>query len=69
MYVSPPTMIFAGSQPYTCIATPQVSFANAVGIETVRDPADPTKLWTMNQYAGSASACVWKTRIVEYQLQ
>ncbi len=59
-----PTTVIAGTQPDTCIANP-VSFASAVGIATVRDPVDPTKLWTTHQYSNSAAPCTWATRIVE----
>jgi hypothetical protein len=65
--LSAPTTVITGSQPYTCQGT-SVSFANAVGISTARDPLDGTKLWTANEYGGSASPCVWSTRIAEYQL-
>jgi hypothetical protein len=68
MQVSAPTTVIAGTQPYTCSGT-QVSFANAVGLSTVRDPLDGTKLWASNGYGGSAAPCVWSTRIVEYRLQ
>jgi hypothetical protein len=59
-----PSMVMAGTQPDTCIASP-ISFASAVGISTVRDPLDPTKLWTTHQYSNSASPCVWATRVIE----
>ena len=35
---------------------------------TVRDPADGTKLWTTQQWSNDATRCVWKTRIIEYQI-
>ncbi len=62
--VSAPETVIAGTQPDTCVNNP-VSFASAVGISTVRDPVDPTKLWTTHQYSNSASPCTWATRIVE----
>jgi hypothetical protein len=62
--VSAPITAVAGSQPDTCITDP-VSFANAVGVATLRDPVDPTKLWAVHQYANSASPCVWATRVLE----
>ena len=62
--VSAPITVMAGTQPDTCVNNP-VSFASAVGIATVRDPIDPTKLWTSHQYSNSASPCTWATRIVE----
>jgi hypothetical protein len=65
--LSGPTTVTQGTQPYSCIASP-VGFATAVGITTVRDPVDPTKLWTTMQYGESATACVWNTRIFQYQV-
>ncbi|MDB4956981.1 MAG: hypothetical protein JWO36_4550 [Myxococcales bacterium] len=65
---SGPTTIIAGTHPYTC-AGASVTVGNAVGIATVRDPLDGTKLWTTHEYGGSATACVWSTRILEYKLQ
>lgn len=62
-----PTTVTAGTQPITCINDP-VAFGNAVGISTVRDPLDGTKLWTTQQYGSSGTACVWNTRIVQYQV-
>jgi hypothetical protein len=62
--VNGPISIMAGTQPDTCVNNP-VSFGNAVGVGTERDPVDPTKLWTTHQYANSAAPCTWATRIVE----
>jgi hypothetical protein len=62
--LSGPVSVVDGTAPDACTASPLI-FANAVGIHTVRDPVDPTKLWTTHQYGGSTAACVWKTRIVE----
>lgn len=59
-----PITIVSGTQPYTCSANP-LNMSNSVGINTSRDPADATKLWTVHQYSNSASACSWATRIVE----
>ncbi len=63
-----PATVIDGTQPYTCINNPLV-FDTAVGLTTVRDPLDGTKLWATQQYGGSSTACVWTTRIVEYQVQ
>lgn len=62
--LSGPETLVAGTTADTCVANPLV-FASAVGIHTVRDPLDPTKLWTTHQYSSSPAACTWKTRIVE----
>jgi hypothetical protein len=65
---SAPVTIVAGTTPYTCpnkinLAT----IASAVGMLTVRDPLDGSKLWTTHQYANDAKECVWNSRIIEYQ--
>jgi hypothetical protein len=36
---------------------------------TVQDGSDPMKLWTLQEYAGSANPCVWKTRVVGFHVQ
>ncbi len=59
-----PTTVIAGTAPDSCVANPLI-FANAVGVSTVRDPMDPTKLWTTHQYASSAAPCVWATRVMQ----
>jgi hypothetical protein len=63
-----PITVIDGTQPYTCINNP-VGFATAVGLTTVRDPLDGTKLWTTQQYGESGTACVWNTRIFQYQVR
>ncbi len=64
-----PETIAAGTRPYTCDTTPNFgSIGNAAGVLTALDPADATKLWTAGQYGNDAAACVWTTRIVEYQI-
>ena len=65
--VDGPTTVIDGLHPYTCVGT-QNSFANAIGLTTVQDPVDGTKLWTWHQYASSPSPCVWGTRLFEVQL-
>ena len=35
---------------------------------TVRDVSDPMKLWTMQEYGGGASWCVWKTRVIGFRI-
>jgi hypothetical protein len=36
---------------------------------TVQDGSDPMKLWTLQEYAGSSTPCVWKTRVVGFQVE
>ena len=64
-----PTMIVAGTQPYTCRNIRNMAtIGNAAGVLTALDPVDGTKLWTTQQWANDAARCVWNTRIVEYQI-
>ena len=34
---------------------------------TVQDGSDPLKLWTLQEYAGSAIPCAWKKRMVVFK--
>jgi hypothetical protein len=64
-----PTTIIAGTQPYTCETDKTfASIANPVGVDTMLDPLDGTRLWTTEQWGNNAARCVWNTRIVEYQI-
>jgi hypothetical protein len=64
-----PTPILAGTQPYTCESGKNVvPIGNSVGILTLRDPLDGSKLWTTQQWSNDAKPCVWNTRIVQYQV-
>ena len=64
-----PTMVVGGTQPYTCQSDKSlVQMGNAVGVLTMRDPHDGTKLWTSQQWSNDSRPCVWNTRIIEYQL-
>jgi hypothetical protein len=64
-----PTTIIAGTQPYTCESGKNVvPVGNSVGILTLRDPLDGSKLWTTQQWSNDAKPCVWNTRIVQYQV-
>lgn len=65
---SAPMTVIAGTKPYTCPNRMNLALiASAVGMLTVRDPLDGSKLWTTHQYAGDATPCVWNSRIIEYQ--
>ena len=64
-----PTVIVAGTQPYTCLKTKNMeTVGNAAGVLTALDPLDGTKLWTTGHWSNDATPCVWNTRIVEYQI-
>ena len=66
---SGPTMVIAGTQPYTCLNTRNTAtIGNAAGVLTALDPSDGTKLWTTEQWSDDAARCVWKTRIIEYEI-
>jgi hypothetical protein len=65
--VNGPTLATAGTVPnYNCNA------ANPVGwgtySNTVIDPNQSNVLWTVNEYAGSATNCVWTTKLIQFQL-
>jgi len=65
---NPPITVVAGTKPYTCPNRMNLALiASAVGMLTVRDPLDGSKLWTTHQYSGDATPCVWNSRIIEYQ--
>jgi hypothetical protein len=64
-----PTVIVKGTQPYTCVSTRGLeSVGNPAGVLTGLDPADGATLWTAHHYANGATACVWNTRIIGYQI-
>ena len=64
-----PTTIVAGTQPYTCLKTKNMeTVGNAAGVLTALDPLDGAKLWTTEHWSNDATACVWNTRIIEYQI-
>jgi len=66
--ISGPTTVIAGTKPYTCPNKMNLALiSSAVGVLTVRDPRDGSKLWTTHQYSGDATPCVWNSRIIEYQ--
>lgn len=64
-----PKTILSGTQPHTCLPNQNMmNTGSTVGILTVRDPLDPMRLWTSQQWGNSAQPCVFTTRIVEYQI-
>jgi hypothetical protein len=61
-----PVVLFKGTQTYNCNAGTTVgtgTYANAV-----RDGADPTAMWMVEQDAESATSCQWTTRIAKLAL-
>jgi hypothetical protein len=65
-----PTTIIAGTKPYTCQGDKVVvPIGNSVGILTMRDPLDASRLWTTQQWSNDSRPCVWNTRIIQYQIE
>jgi hypothetical protein len=66
-----PFLAHAGTYGYSCGKGRPLP-ANVVGwgtySATVQDASDPMKLWTVHQYAGSPTPCVWKTRVIGFNL-
>jgi hypothetical protein len=54
-----PTTVLAGTQPHTCMPKQDMMhLGSTVGILTLRDPRDSTKLWTTLQWSNTAApAC------------
>ena len=66
-----PFLAHAGTQSYFCDKGKQAENA-PVGwgtySATVQDGSDGTKLWTLQEYGGSATPCVWKTRVIGFRI-
>jgi hypothetical protein len=62
-----PSIVTAGTTPYTCSLGAIAGTGNSAGVTTVRDPLDPTSLWVSEQYANDSGDCHWDTRIVQYR--
>jgi hypothetical protein len=68
-----PELAYAGTQSYSCTKSPpQLLKDNVTGwgtySATVQDASDANKLWTLQEYGGSATPCVWKTRVIGFQI-
>jgi hypothetical protein len=68
-----PVLAHAGTHSYSCTGTPpQLKRDNVVGwgtySGTVRDASDPMKLWTVQEYGGSATPCIWTTRVMGFRI-
>ncbi len=64
-----PVAVVTGTKPYTCQKDKEVvPIGNSVGILSMRDPLDGSKLWTTQQWSNDERPCVWNTRIVQYQV-
>jgi hypothetical protein len=66
--ITGPMTVVSGTKPYTCPNNLNLAMiASAVGMMTVQDPLDRSRLWTTHQYAADATPCVWNSRIIEYR--
>jgi len=68
-----PVLAQAGTQSYACSkARPDMLKDNVIGwgtySGTLQDGSDPTKLWTIQEYGGSAKSCEWTTRVIGFQI-
>lgn len=61
-----PVLAYAGAGSYSCRTNP-VGWGTYSA--TVQDGSDPRKLWTALEYAGSSSPCVWKTRVIAFEIE
>jgi hypothetical protein len=68
--ISGPFLAHAGTDAYTCTKGPALAGTGGWGTysATVQDGSDPMRLWTLQEYAGSATPCVWKTRVIAFRL-
>ena len=70
--INGPFLAYRGSESYSCDKGVRRD-PNVVGwgtySATVQDGSDPMKLWTLQEYAGSATPCVWKTRVIGFQIE
>jgi hypothetical protein len=68
--VNGPFLAQAGTETYTCGKGPDPKTVGwGTYSATVQDGSDPLKIWTLQEYAGSAVPCVWKTRVIGFQMQ
>jgi hypothetical protein len=63
-FVSPPLVAASGTHAFTC------NSGNPVGWGTYthayQDPADPTRLWAVEEYGASPTDCQWHTRVLQF---
>jgi hypothetical protein len=65
-----PFLAESGTEAYTCNkGRDPATVGWGTYSATVQDGSDPMKLWTLQEYAGSATPCVWKTRVVGFQME
>jgi hypothetical protein len=64
--INGPLLGHAGTHSYSCKTDP-VGWGTYSA--TVQDASDATKLWTLQEYAGSETPCVWKTRVLGFHIR
>jgi hypothetical protein len=64
--LSGPTVQVTGTQAYGCNSANPTPWGNFYA--ATQDPTDGSKMWVSYVYGGSASNCVWKTRVLELQI-
>ena len=65
-----PFLAHNGTEVYACAKGPDPKTVGwGTYSATVQDGSDPMKLWTLQEYAGSAMPCVWTTMVVGFQVQ
>src|SRR5262249_41872783 len=73
--VQGPSLVHAGTHSYTCRVNPELQRreGDVVGwgtySATVQDGSDPAKIWTLQEYGGSANPCEWRTRVLAVQAE
>ena len=65
-----PFLAQSGTERYSCDKGPAHGATVGWGTysATVQDGSDPMKLWTLQEYAGSATQCAWKTRVIGFRV-
>jgi hypothetical protein len=60
-----PNLITGGTSSYSCASAP-VGWGTYSA--TTQDGGDPTRLWTVQEYGNSPTACRWYTRLIEFHI-
>ena len=64
-----PFLMHGGTDAYTCDKSPNAKVSWGTHSSTVQDGSNAKRLWTIQEYAGSATPCVWKTRVIGFEIQ
>jgi hypothetical protein len=60
-----PNLLTGGASSYPCANAP-VGWGTYSA--TTQDGGDPTRLWTVQEYGNSPTACKWYTRLIEFHI-